>query len=155
MGRRGPAPAPTNLVVLRGGKTSTAKRPPEPKPKPLVDVKPPAGLSSDAEKLWRSLAPELARVGLLTLADVPTFESLCELYAIVVACRRSVRKGRGYTVTTKDRTHGGELRRHPSLLTLKQYEDSFRAAAKEFGLTPSARVGLPAPADDADAEDDL
>lgn len=112
-------------------------------------------MSADGEKLWRRLAPELARVGLLTLADVPAFESVCELYAIVLACRRSVRSGRNYQVTTKDRTHGGELRRHPSLLTLKQYEDAFRAAAKEFGLTPSARVGLPAPVDDAEDEDDL
>lgn len=151
----GPRPQPTNLVLLRGN-PGKRTRPEEPKPAPVVDTKPPAGMSADAEKLWKRLAPELSRVGLLTIADTVALESLCELYSLRCAALRSIKRGRGYVVLTADRAHGGEPRRHPALLILKQFDDSFRAWAKEFGMTPSARVGLPGPGGgDGDEDDDL
>lgn len=152
--RPGPAPKPTNLVLLQGN-PGKRKRAAEPKPAPVVDVRPPPGLSTDAGKLWKKLAPELARVGLLTVADLAAFESLCELYSLRCAALRALRKGAGYVVLTADRAHGGEPRRHPALLILRQFDDGFRAWSKEFGLTPSARVGLPAAGGDDEAEDDL
>lgn len=157
MGKPGPRPEPSNIVQLRGN-PGKRTRPEEPKPAPVSSTEPPKefDLSADAKKLWKRLAPELDRVGLLTTVDVMLLAELCEEWAMARAARRSVRRGTGYGVLTKDRTHGGEPRRHPGLLIARQHGAAVLAIAKEFGLSPSARVGLPAiPDDDADEDEDL
>lgn len=154
-GKPGPAPTPSNVVAFRGN-PGKRKRAEEPKPTPLVDIDPPAWLelSSDAEKVWRYLAPRCSKMGTLTEADVVAFAELCEEWAIARAARRSLRKGKGYSLITRDRTHGGEPRRHPGSMLARQHADAFRQWCARFGLTPSDRVGLPSP-DDGDEDDDL
>lgn len=153
MSRSGPAPQPTNLVLLKGN-PGKRKRPEEPKPTPVAPTRP-DWLSADGRKAWDELAPELERVGLLTKVDGFGFALACEDLAIARAALRSIRRGTGYSVLTKDRAHGGEPRKHPALMVYRQHADAFRAWCKEYGLTPSARVGLPAPGDDGDEDDDL
>lgn len=154
MARPGPRPTPTNVVLLHGN-PGKRRRPPEPKAPPLVDLKPPAGMSATARAMWQRLAPECSKIGTLTVVDVPAFVDLCECFAIREAARKAVVKNSAYVVLTRDRAHGGEPRRHPALLIFKQFDEAFRAWCKEFGLTPSARVGLPVAADDGDEDDDL
>ncbi len=153
----GPAPLPSNVVALRGN-PGKRKRPEEPRPDPLVELEPPKWLelSSEAEKVWRYLAPRCSKMGTLTEADLVAFAELCEEWSMARAARRAMRKGRGYSLITKDRTHGGEPRRHPGSMLARQHGDAFRQWAARFGLTPSDRVGLPAPdAGDGDEDDDL
>lgn len=154
-GKPGPAPTPSNVVELRGN-PGKRKRVEEPKPDPVVDLEPPdwLDLSSDAEKAWRWLAPRCSKMGALTEADIVSFGMMCEEWALWRAAIRPMRKGRGYALITKDRTHGGEPRRHPGSMLARQHGQGFLALASRFGLTPSDRVGLPAP-DDAGDDDDL
>ncbi len=73
MGRRGPAPKPTVLVLMEGnrGKRPINKR--EPKPDEFRH-KPPEHLDAQAKKEWNRLVPILTRMKVLT-------EALLDIYS--------------------------------------------------------------------------
>lgn len=51
-------------------------------------------------------------------------------------------------ITTADRTHGGEVKRHPSIMTWRAAAETERALAVQLGIAPlpRARLELPDPA---------
>lgn len=153
--RPGPAPLPSNVIELRGN-PGKRKRAPEPNPRD-AGLEPPADLTPAARAFWRRHAPELGRLGLLTVSDVDSFGACCEAWAFMQQAKDELRssKSANAKVTTRDRAHGNEARKHPAFTVYKQAEASFLAWAREFGLTPSSRVGLPGPGDDGDEDDDL
>jgi phage terminase small subunit len=72
---------PTHLQVLRG---NPSKRPIRPELEPLQTAeppKPPRYLTRLAAAEWRRLAPELHRLGLLTVVDVAPLAAYCQAYA--------------------------------------------------------------------------
>src|SRR5512132_3034580 len=74
-GRR---PQPTALKVLRGNPGK--RKPSEFEPVPMAgEVVKPEGLSRGASAVWDELAPVAIVMGTLTLADVRSFRTLCEL----------------------------------------------------------------------------
>lgn len=152
----GPAPLPSNVIQLRGN-PGKRKRDAEPLPKG-AGLDPPADLTPSGRTFWRRHAPELARLGLLTVNDVDSFAACCEAWAFMQQAKTELRgssKTANAKVTTSDRAHGREVRKHPAFTVYKQAEASYLAWAREFGLTPSSRVGLPGPGDDGDDDDDL
>lgn len=151
----GPKTQPTNVVELRGN-PGKRKRGPEATP---VDgsIKPPAGLTTDARAFWEKYAPEVSRLGMLTIIDRPTFEMLAEAYAVVHQAKAALRKrGAGnVTLTTTDRAHGREQRKHPAWQIYRDGVTQYLTLAREFGFSPSSRVGLPAVGDDDNEDDDI
>lgn len=81
MGRRGPAPAPTHLKVLRGERKDRINRD-EPSPDEDDAVVPPQ-MSSAARAVWDALAPDLIQQRVLTSWDVFSFAAFC------AACARA------------------------------------------------------------------
>jgi P27 family predicted phage terminase small subunit len=140
MGKRGPAPAPTALKLVKGtrrDRVNTAG--PKPAPDPNV-LDPPAWLSTGAVDVWNLLAPQLVRQGVLTSWDVHAFTVLCE--AIVIHERATAELAdQGMTV---DSSHGGRAK-NPLLQIVRDSAQTIRAFAQEFGLTPSARAGIKLP----------
>lgn len=84
MGRRGPAPEPTTLRLMRGNPGKRAINHQEPQPERLTEGSPlaecPKWLTGDARALWKRVAPGAIRTGLLTVVDLPAFEALCVCY---------------------------------------------------------------------------
>lgn len=84
MGRRGPAPTPTALRVLRGNPGRRPLNHAEPKPDVLTEDSPlaacPTWLTGDARDLWDRIVPGGIRCGLLTIVDLPALEALCRSY---------------------------------------------------------------------------
>jgi phage terminase small subunit len=121
MGRRGPAPKPTKLVVLEGnpGKRPLPKN--EPKPSPCIPNCP-AWLLDDAKALWKTLAPELDRISLFTTVDGVAFAVLCQTFA------------RWKQADQAGSEHGDRL--------AVKYVAQVKALCQEFGLTPSARTRI-------------
>src|SRR6266516_3958634 len=77
MGRRGPARLPTALRRARGARPDRLNASePTPSAKPPV---PPRWLSPEARKVWRRLAPDLHRQGVLTHWDVELFAVFCDV----------------------------------------------------------------------------
>lgn len=159
MARPGPRPLPDNVLAMRG---RPGKRPPRPevKPPPLGSTKPPEWLSPQGKRAWRSWAAHLERHGLLTVLDVMPLCFAAESYSLGMAALDAMRpdKRKGYEVIAVDER--GLPRRHPAAMLYRQASAMFLAWAREFGLTPSARVGLDPSGglvpvdDDDDVEDD-
>lgn len=69
---------PTKVKVIRHTFRKDRQPGHEPDPEVLIEVpEPPPGLPADGEALWRRRAPELVRIGLLTVIDLEAFETAC------------------------------------------------------------------------------
>jgi P27 family predicted phage terminase small subunit len=123
------APTPTMLRVMRG---NPAKRPlpvGEPAPTQFEQVpEPPAILGVAAEREWRRLAPELMRLGLLTVADIAMFTGYCQTFGRWYEAEELLKQGCD----------------HPTvwLNVADKASREMRQYAGEFGLTPCSRTRL-------------
>jgi phage terminase small subunit len=81
VGRR---PAPTALKVLRGN-PGQRRLQHEPVPAAPATADPPAGLPEAALLIWQAHAPELVRLGVLTVVDRDEFALGCRLRALGMA----------------------------------------------------------------------
>ncbi len=128
-------PVPTNLKILRGnpGKRAINKN----EPQPSADgVKCPSWLSRDAKAEWRRVAPELKRLGLLTVVDVSALAMYCESYSQWREAVRIIeREGQTYS-------HDGLIRTHPACHVANNAARTANLFAGQFGMTPSARTKL-------------
>lgn len=136
MGKRGPAPKPTNLRILHGEENRRINRK-EPQP-PTYEAHPPEWISEGAQAVWERLAPSLRDRGLLTPWDVDTFAVLCDAVAQYREASELVARS-GLLIKGQ---RGTEVRKNPAMQLVRDLAQTIRAYAQEFGLTPSARVGL-------------
>ena len=138
MGRRGPAPAPTNLRLLRGnpGKRKISKK--EPKPEGIAAM--PSWLSKDAKLEWKRLAPQLKKLGLLTQVDQSAMVAYCEGVADLKWATKEIAEQGRVTVA-----QSGYLMPHPAVAIKNKASETIRKFAQEFGFTPSARTRIEVP----------
>jgi P27 family predicted phage terminase small subunit len=134
MGRRGPRPAPTAVKLERGVRPDRINSA-EPVP---VGRQPscPRWLSPEARGVWRRLAPDLYRRGVLTAWDVDGFAFYCDL---LVQARRA-RDLLGPALLVQGRRDA--LVTNPAWRIYRDAVQEMLALAREFGLTPSARSEL-------------
>ena len=134
MGRRGPAPAPTKLKLLKGTEPGRINLN-EPKPLPGRAERP-GWLSKYAAEEWDRVAPHLEAMGTLTAADGMALAVYCESVArwrqisAVVANSPPVIQREGLLV------------KNPAYSQVRDAAIEVRMWAREFGLTPSARAGI-------------
>lgn len=134
---RGPAPKPTNLRLLEGGKPRRS----EPQPQATKGAKPPTRLSAGAKRVWRAHAPELERLGLLTCVDLSVFEAFCTAYARHLEAEDALTEAGGLTYTTDT----GYVRPRPEIGISIEYAKLAKAIADGFGFTPSSRTRIEVP----------
>lgn len=144
MGKRGPAPAPTNVKRLHGTRPSRINDA-EPVP-PEAEVGPPAWLSAAAREVWAELAPGLIAHGVLTSWDVHGLAVYCD------ACVRYARAAadvaeRGMLVTSRKAKV-----KNPSLQLCRDAAADMARFGARYGLTPAdrsqIRVERPEPGSD-------
>jgi len=132
----GPSPTPTKLKELRG--TTRPDRAPAHEPQPLATkVTCPRWLPSAAKREWRRIAPELVRLGLLTVADRAALAAYCEAWAEAIMAHETLQR-EGYTFETEKGYRGV----HPMVAVKNKALLRMRAFASEFGMTPSARTRI-------------
>jgi len=69
---------PTKIKIIRHTFRKDRAPGPEPQPEVIIEVpEPPDELMGAGRKTWERLAPELVRIGLLTVADLDAFFALC------------------------------------------------------------------------------
>lgn len=139
MGRRGPAPQPTALKILRGNPGKRPLNTEEPKPRALPPKRP-TWLIGEGKKKWEELVPELERLGLLTIVDGAALAGLCQAWKDFVECTKII-KNQGRTFSTES----GYLAPRPEVKIAEKALQNIKAFAAEFGLTPSSRSRLKAP----------
>lgn len=124
-----------------GNRTDPEKR--DVRPEPIAPA-PPNWLSKRGRAVWEFIAPELEKNALLTKRDREAFGFLCEEGAVA---QEALLRMRGSSNTYEnlldtDPNHYSRLRRHPAWIIYAQAKNLFLQSAKEFGLTPTSRIGL-------------
>jgi P27 family predicted phage terminase small subunit len=137
----GPPPTPNVIKLLRG---NPGRRPIRAEPQPTQTPEPPDApvyLTGYAADEWYRIAPELHRLGLLTVLDVHMLALYCEAYKTWRAALEAVAK-----VAERDQTTSGLLIRGvdgtPRQNPLMRTAGDMLRYAGEFGLTAVARTGL-------------
>ena len=144
----GRPPKPTRLKVLAGNPGCRPLNLNEPKPQ-IATSYCPRWLKGEARKTWQRLAPELGRLGLLTVVDRDALEAYCQSYARWRAAERIIEE-KGFIFKTAK----GNIQMRPELsISLKERLVMLRFAS-EFGMTPSSRSRLSA-AKNEDTGDEL
>ena len=148
MGRRGPTPKPVHLKALEGNPGKRPLKGDNAKPRSVAPDCP-DWLSAEAKAEWKRLAPELERLGLLTLLDRAAFSCYCQSFGHWVQAQRVLREHGMMYVTAS-----GRVRERPEVAIAGSSLKLMRAFAVEFGLTPSSRsrFSLPDPLTDEDDE---
>lgn len=140
------------MKVLEGnpGKRPLPKH--EPKPAPTVKMpNPPAWMNTYGKKAWKRLAPELQRLGLLTVVDIETFSAACQCYGVWVECEKTLKKkGRTHSYTNKAKETNTIVR--PEVKIGQKALDQFKSYMTEFGLSPASRtrIEVSSPGDEQD-----
>lgn len=132
MGKRGPAPKPTNLRLLHGDRKDRINED-EPVPSDGLPGLPP-GVSPEVADVWTYTLGQLAVMHLATPADRDVLLAYCE--AVVIHRKASDILAKS-SVLIKG-LHGG-LVKNPAVQIQRDAAIVMRALAQEFGLTPSAR----------------
>jgi P27 family predicted phage terminase small subunit len=136
---KGAKPKPTNLKIIEGnpGKRPLPKN--EPKPKPTTPGCP-RFLTTAAKWEWKRVAPELARLGLLTIVDRTALAAYCQSWAdYKEAIKWMKENGKTYSVNAGG---GRQYRSYPQVKIADAALKQIRAFCTEFGLTPSARARM-------------
>jgi P27 family predicted phage terminase small subunit len=136
MGKRGPAPKPTNLRVLHGDRRDRINTR-EPQPREALP-EPPERMSPGALVIWEYTIEELASMRTITAADRDALACYCE----AVATHRRASELLARSDILMKALHGDRLVRNPLLAVQRDAAYTIRQFAGEFGLTPSARSSI-------------
>ncbi len=142
MGRRGPAPTPTKLKLLRGETRPSRVNYAEPEPLRHLPERP-TDLITGADAVWGRVITELGHSGTITGAD----RDLLRVYSEVVVRyeQASVMLAGSGPVIVGARK--GEIVRNPLTSIVRDLGMQLVVLARELGLSPSARSGIRAPSD--------
>lgn len=138
MGKRGPAPKPTELRVLQGvpGHRPLNKQQPRPDPnKPIC----PAWLDDKAKTEWRYIAPLLYDCGLLKKVDRVTLAGYC---VYVSQFREATEQLQKEEVKKVYQNHTGNYSQNPWIHIQQKAWDAILKSASRFGMSPSDRTSL-------------
>lgn len=123
---------PTKLKVLHGTDRPDRVSPDEPQPKVAHEIPaPPDHLERYGKQVWRKLAAELHRLGLLTEVDLPAFAAYCDTYGQWRKASAALQK---MDVLDED------YRR--VAVSVEKARNDMRLAGNEFGLSPRSRAAL-------------
>lgn len=140
-----PRPAhPTALRMLNGETKPSRINKREPKPAAGTPTCPRTA-SKDVKAIWDYTVGQLTAMGLATPADRDTLLCYCEA---VVRHRKASALIAEHGVVAMGLN--GAWITHPACAVQRDSANEIRAFAREFGMTPSSRVGLVVP-DNSDA----
>ena len=143
---------PTKLHELSGwpshvSKSRKQRREPQPE-KDLGDCPPYIKGLAGAE--WKRVAPELSRLGLLTVVDRAALEAYCTAYARWREAE-DLLKEQGYIIERKEVPAV-----NPAFSVAHRCMDQMRRICVEFGFTPASRSKITAVGDgDGDPDEDF
>jgi P27 family predicted phage terminase small subunit len=141
---------PSQLKKLKGTyrKTREVKNEPEP---PQVGgwLEPPSELGPHGSKKWYELFPLLTTTGIMTVADLSTFELLCKNYQLMNEIEYALTHYTDEEGVERERKITDYLRTVNSQTAYlwKSYResmDTYRRCLQEFGMTPVARARVEA-----------
>lgn len=145
MGKRGPIPKTDKERILEGNLSGRPMTGESPKPRGLPTC--PSWLSPEAKHEWRRVAPEMARLGLLTKVDRAQFAGYCTSCAWWRRVQEVLITQGSVYVTPK-----GKIETRPEVAIAKMAAEQMNAFAAEFGLTPASRARMRIPQSDEEID---
>ena len=98
----------------------------------------PAGMSKDAQAVWRRVMRDYGHTGVITAADTDVFRAYCDAVARYEKAAQLL-EDMGPLVRGARR---GELVKNPLHQVVRDNALLVRQYGRELGLTPSSRTGL-------------
>lgn len=142
MGRRGPAPTPTNVLKLRGSTLVTKAREESEVKGPHGRPTCPKWLNNEAKAAWRQVVPILEGMGVLTKADGNALARYCRLWARWRKAEDFIDE-HGLVYPLKDDAGNVKcVQQWPQVSVAHRLALQLTRLEQEFGLTPSARARL-------------
>jgi P27 family predicted phage terminase small subunit len=145
MGKRGPAPTPTGLRLVRGDRKDRINLD-EPQAREGLPQCP-IEAAPEVHDIWNYTIDQLDHMKIVTLADRDALYAYCEA---VVLHRHASRLIATEGVVIEG-LHGGWVK-HPAHQIQRDAASVMRAFAQEFGLTPSARSTIKMHVNDSGAD---
>jgi P27 family predicted phage terminase small subunit len=138
-GRR---PLPSAVKKLRGNPGGRPLNKLEPQPT-MGEPEMPADLSLVAQAEWKSIVPELQRIGVLSTLDGKALAAYCHCYARWFEAERDItRLGlilEEPVTDSEGEEIGSRYKRNPAVSISNEALKLMRAYLVEFGMTPSSR----------------
>jgi P27 family predicted phage terminase small subunit len=153
MGKRGPAPEPIGLKILKGlgnGRDSAGRPIPVPPPFEKGCPDPPDWLAVEARELWERVAPSLDRLDLLKPEDREIFTAFCCSWVRFSDAVKTY-QAEGLVVAMPP---SGRRQAHPAVAIAEAAGKDLLRFGREFGLTPSAEINLAKPDKPVTSDDD-
>jgi P27 family predicted phage terminase small subunit len=145
MGERGPIPKTDAERILEGNPSKRPLRGESPQPRGLPTC--PPWLSLEAKQEWRRVAPELARLGLLTKLDRAQLAGYCSSCAWWRRVQEVLSTQGSVYVTPK-----GKIEPRPEVAIAKIAGEQMNAFAAQLGLTPTSRSRMRFPQSEAEID---
>ncbi|MED0757400.1 phage terminase small subunit P27 family [Aneurinibacillus thermoaerophilus] len=147
----GRPPKPTSLKVIQGNPGKRPLNKNEPKPK-AVAPKCPTFLDSEAKREWKRVAPELERLGLLTIVDGATLAAYCQAYSLWVTATKKINEHlKKYGKLTYEYTNKNGSTNEiviPEIAIQEKALKQIKMFCTEFGFTPSSRTRMTLPSEE-------
>lgn len=145
MGKRGPAPLPTNLKLLRGTHRADRATSNEPMPEAKVPSRPSwlgegVDWGSEAVREWDRVVGALAANGLLTDLDRTSLAAYCDAFGRWWHFRREVAEKGAVQVT-----ESGYVAQRPEVALMNKALDDVKRFGALFGMSPSDRTRISVP----------
>lgn len=142
MGRRGPAPTPTNVLKLRGSTLVTQRRLQNEVKGPTGNPECPDWLDEDGKAMWEKLVPQLSAMGILTKVDGNALGRYCRLWARWRKAEDFITE-RGEMYPLKDDQGNVKcFQQWPQVAIAHKLSQQLTKLEAEFGMTPSARARI-------------
>jgi len=133
MGKRGPAPKPTQLRLLHGDRPARTN---QDEPTPAAGrPECPADATDEVRQVWDYTLSQLIIMGVATPADRDALRCYCE--AVVTHRRASAILAKSQVLVPG--AIKGTVVQNPAVRIQRDAASTVRAFAGEFGFTPSAR----------------
>lgn len=115
----------------------------EPKPR-VCGLEPPIPLTPQQRLIWDSLAPEMIRIGTLTLLDIPAFVRYIDLTLEYNEMQRQI-AGRNYFFIIRNEDGTPKyISTLPQVTIRNQALANLLKLEAQFGMTPSSRTRITA-----------
>lgn len=115
------------IKLLQGNPGKRPLNKNEPKPQPIAP-KPPSWLPREAKREWKRLAPELEKLGLLTIVDGTAFANYCLAYARLREAEETIKR-EGMVITTEK----GYKMPHPAVKIAEKAQQIIKRSARSSG----------------------
>jgi P27 family predicted phage terminase small subunit len=139
MGLRGRAPKPRAIRELEGISKPYQLNQNEPRPR-VCSLEPPVPLNPNQRLVWDALAPEMVRIGTLTLVDVPAFLRYIDLTLEYNEMQRQIAGQNYFFIIRGEDGKAKYISTLPAVTIRNQALANLLKLEAQFGMTPSSRT---------------